>query len=109
MTAPPRTRLGVLVDVTILMLVGFFVFLGKLDVYAALGFMVSVQSGRLTGLTQRYLLRRGRDSSPASTPGGAGPGAGPALLTLLVVGSGFLSLVVGLFLIPRFLNDVRHG
>lgn len=101
-----RTRLGVLIDFTILLLVGFFVFLGKLDVYAALGFMVSVQSGRLTGLTQRYLLRKGRDSSPTSTPRDGG--AGPALLTLLVVGSGFLSLIVGLFLLPRYLSDIRH-
>lgn len=101
----PRTRLGVLVDLLILASVVLFVCLGKLDVYAALGFMVSVQSGRLSRLTERYLPPRGRDSSP-SRPSGVG---GSSLLTLLVVGSGFLSFVVGLFLLPRYLADLRHA
>lgn len=101
----PRTRLGVLVDIIILALVGVFVCLGKLDVYAALGFMVSVQSGRLSGLTQRYLgTRRGRESAPS-----APPSSGGTLLSLLIIGSGFLSLVVGLFLLPRYLAGLRHG
>lgn len=106
--SPPRTRLGVLVDVTILLLVGAFVCLDKLDVFSALFFMGSVQSGRLLGLTQRYLPRRSRDSSP-SRPGVSSPPdkGGPTLFALLVVGSGFLSVVVGLFLLPRYLADLR--
>jgi hypothetical protein len=106
-TGPPRTRLGVLVDVTILALIGAFVILGKLDVFLALSFMATVQSGRLSGLTARYLSRKGRDSSPTSSPPLGG--AGPTLLTLLVVGSGFLSFVVGFFLIPRYLAGVLRG
>lgn len=105
MTTPvPRTRLGVLVDVTILLLVGAFVCLGKLDTWSALMFMGSVQSGRLLTLTQRYLPRRGKDASGGPPSVG---GAGPTLFTLLVIGSGFLSVVVGLFLLPRYLASLR--
>lgn len=121
---------GALVDLAAIAAMVTLAAIGALPGTMAFSGIVMVSSGRLLGIVMRYAGRGGSGAPPLSTPGGAPPGlsrdgslpevpppppsrSARALARRLPpwMASGLLTLVVGLWLVPRWFHDLvlRHG